>query len=112
MGMCSSCDPQDPGDYNTDPLLNSETNHSGRSRSPDTFEPDAEYSDDSSEETAPRRSTTQRVRDASFMRGFREAIKNGNASLVLFYIDENREIDFLNLEFENGSSCLHVCYLY
>ena len=44
----------------------------------------------------------------STIQGFKEAVLNGNDSLVMFYVDEYPDLDLLNLEFVNGDNCLHV----
>lgn len=104
------CDePQDPKEDNdtVDPLM--DTNNNGRWREPvrtkSIFESgDEDYS--SSEDRAPR-TVTQQVRDESFMMGFHNAVDAGNDGLVLWYLDEHSDLDFLSIRFENGDDCLH-----
>lgn len=95
---CEPCnDPHDPDEYTT------------RARE-ESSESDFDGSDggySSSEDRMPR-TKTKVVRDQSYMKGFREAVANGNDGLVLFYIDENPDLNFLSIDFDNGDCCLHV----
>ena len=40
--------------------------------------------------------------------GFKEAVINGNDSLVMYFVEEYPDLGLLKLEFENGDNCLHV----
>ena len=39
--------------------------------------------------------------------GFKDAVEKGNESLVMYFVDEFPELDFINVRFENGDHCLH-----
>ena len=47
-------------------------------------------------------------RNENTMKGFKNAIENGNDSLAMFYVNEYPNLNLLNIQFENGDNCLHI----
>ena len=126
MGGCDSCSKNEfeQIEPETVPDRRPKTSKSNKSGS----DGDSYYSDEDSdsEETSTSRyldpSAEQSGRESSVppdtphtketkekaITGFREAIENGNDSLVMYFVEEFPNLDLLQLKFENGNNCLQI----